>query len=89
MNCTCKTPQTRTLNCFNKTCSHTQIVEISGAEKTSMCPVHRYGIAFCGYGSGNLYLCDDCKADGYAIAEGTGGGMFGPNYVLEKDGEQR
>jgi hypothetical protein len=52
-----------------------------------MCPEHRYGIAFCGYGSGNIYLCGDCKANGYVIKQGRGGSMFGPNYVLEKEGE--
>jgi hypothetical protein len=60
---------------------------MGAAEKQSMCPEHRYGIAFCGGGSGNIYLCDDCKANGYVIKQGKGWSMFGPNYVLEKEGE--
>lgn len=85
MSCTCNTPKMRTIHCFNTTCSNTKIVEMGGAEKRSICEVHRHGFAFCGYGSGNIYLCEDCKADGYVITQGTGGGMFGPNYVLKKE----
>ncbi len=87
MSCNCDVPRSRTLECFNKACDSTQVVEMAGAEKRSMCPVHRRGFAFCGYGSANLYLCDTCKADGYALKKSTGGDMFGPNYVLEKDGK--
>ena len=85
MSCICNIPQTRTMHCFNKKCSNTHTVQRSGAEVQSMCPVHRYGIAFCGYGLAGHYLCDTCKASGYYLKQGQGGGMMGPNYVLAKD----
>jgi len=87
MSCTCDVVQTRTIHCFNNACSDTKIVEIRGAEKKSRCAEHRRGFAFCGTGAANLYLCEECKADGYAITQGAGGGMFGPHYVLQKDGQ--
>ena len=83
--CICKIPQTRTIPCFNRKCSNTNTVQKSGAEVMSMCPEHRHGIAFCGYGSSGYYLCDGCKSQGYSLKQGSGGGMFGPNYELVKD----
>lgn len=84
MSCTCNTPQTRTMHCFNEACSNTETVEVGWPEKKIMCAVHRHGFAFCGHGSGNFFLCEKCQADGYTMVEGIGS-MFGPTYVLRKD----